>query len=263
MGTTIRANVGAHDAVTAISFFRQRPLGGTTEPAGGRSVRDDLLGIGLYTPSEAQRLLKIPAGKIGRWLKGHGIGNRRYPALWHPQVDLGDGSLYLGFRDLMELRTAHQFIEAGVSAQQVRRAIIEARKYVDDERPLSTTRFRTDGRTIFLEIATEDNDTKLLDIFGKQYAFSRIIERSLKDVEFQGPAPSRWWIGSSRSGVVIDPERAFGQPIDSETGIPTTVLANAAIAEKSVRGAAQAWRVSEATIRRAVRFENSLTGLAA
>ncbi len=43
-------------------------------------MRDDLLGIGLYTPSEAQRLLKIPAGKIGRWLKGHGIGNRRYPA---------------------------------------------------------------------------------------------------------------------------------------------------------------------------------------
>ncbi len=222
---------------------------------------DDLLGVGLYTPPEAQRLLKIPARKIIRWLKGHGTGNRHYPPLWRPQVDLDDGNLYLGFRDLMELRTAYQFMEAGVSAQQVRRAIIEARKYVDDERPLSTSRFRTDGRTIFLEIASEDNDARLLDLFKGQYAFSKIIDRSLKDVDFSESSPMRWWIRSVETGIVIDPGRSFGQPIDHESGVPTAVLASAAKAEASIRAAARVWQVPEATLRRAVKFENSLASV--
>jgi uncharacterized protein (DUF433 family) len=235
----------------------------TALTSGGSIMLDELLGVGLYTPVEAQRLLGIPASKIRRWLKGHGIGNRSYPALWHPQIDLGDDSLYLGFRDLMELRTAHQFIVAGVSAQRIRRAIIEARKHVDDERPLSTTRFRTDGRTIFLEIASEEHDAKLLDLFSRQYAFSRIIDRSLKDVEFDGLSPARWWIGSEESGIVIDPGRAFGQPIDNETGVPTATLAHAAKAEGSTRAAARAWQVPEVTVRRAVKFENGLADMAA
>lgn len=224
---------------------------------------NSLLGIGLYTPADAQRLLGIPAQKIARWLRGHGVGNRKYAPLWSPQIDLGDGTLHLGFRDLMELRTAHRFMEAGVSAQQIRKAIAEARTHVDDERPLSTRRFRTDGRTIFLEIANRENDVQLLDLFKKQYAFSRIIEQSLKDVEFDGVSPSRWWIGNQKGAIVVDPDRSFGQPIDHESGIPTSVLANAAKAEVSLAKAARAWLVSEATIRRAVKFENGLMGAAA
>lgn len=226
-------------------------------------MRTELIGVGLYTPSEAQRLLGIPSGKIARWLKGHGSGNRVYAPLWLPQVDLGDGSLHLGFRDLMELRTAHLFMKAGVSAQQIRRAISEARAIVGKAHPLSTTRFRTDGRTIFLEIASESNDVQLLDLFRKQYTFSRIIEASLKGVEFEGVTPRRWWIGSGRDGIVIDPERAFGQPIDDESGVPTAVLASAASSEGSTRKAANAWLVPEIVVRRAVDFERQLQGLAA
>src|SRR5689334_675393 len=139
---------------------------------------DNLIGIGLYTPAEASRLLRIPAGKLVRWLRGHEVKGHWYERLWQPQVDLGDGKIYLGFRDLMELRAADAFMKAGVSAIMVRRAIEEARKYIDDERPLSTTRFKTDGRSIFLEIADKDNDPKLLDLFKRQYAFKRIVEAS-------------------------------------------------------------------------------------
>jgi uncharacterized protein (DUF433 family) len=218
----------------------------------------DLVGLGLYTASEASRLLNIPPSKIARWLRGHQVGDRRYAPLWHPQVDLGDGSLHLGFRDLMELRTAHQFMEHGVSAQQIRKAITEARTFVDDERPLSTTRFRTDGRTIFLEIADQENDARLYDLFRKQFAFKKVIEQSLKDVDFDDTTPSRWWVRSRKSGVVVDPLRSFGQPIDHESGVPTAVLAAAAGAEGSPEAAAKAWDVPLASVQRAVRFESTL-----
>ncbi|MFT6607148.1 MAG: hypothetical protein ACJA2X_002358 [Halocynthiibacter sp.] len=224
---------------------------------------NNLIGIGLYTPIEAQRLLGVSASKIGRWLSGHERKGVRYAPLWEPQIDLNDGAVYLGFRDLMEVRAANQFLDAGVSPQAVRRAIIVAQEYVDAERPLSTTRFKTDGRSIFLEIAEGEGDKKLLDLFKKQYAFSKIMERSLKDVEFDGITPSRWWIGSQKSGVVLDPQQSFGQPIEHETGIPTVVLAKAVEAEGSVTKAAKAWCVERKHVQRAVDFERSLTRQAA
>ena len=118
----------------------------------------ELVGVGLYTPAEAARLLRIPAGKIARWLRGHEVKGKWYDRLWRPQVDLADGKIYLGFRDLMEMRTAHAFMQVGLSAIMVRRAIDEARNLTDDERPLSTKKFFTDGRSIFLEIVDESGD---------------------------------------------------------------------------------------------------------
>ncbi len=222
-----------------------------------------LLGIGLYTSSEASRLLDIPAGRITRWLRGHIIKGKSYEPLWTPQIDIGDDKVYLGFRDLLEMRTAHAFMHAGVSAIAIRKAILEARKYVADERPLSTTKFKTDGLSIFLEIASETGDPQLLDLFKKQYAFKRIIEASLKDVEFDGIAPIKWWPRTKHNRIVIDPERSFGQPIEEESGVPTAALSAAAKAEGSEEKAARLWLVTPRAVRRAVEFEKSLHAKAA
>lgn len=223
----------------------------------------DLVGIGLYTAIEAQRLLGVSASKIKRWLGGHERKGVQYDALWAPQVNLNDDRVYLGFRDLMEVRAANEFIRAGVSPHAVRRAIQVAQEYVDAERPLSTTRFKTDGRTIFLKIAEGEEDEKLLDLFKRQYAFSKIMEASLKNVEFDGITPTRWWICSPKAGIVVDPQHSFGQPIEYETGIPTAVLAKAVEAEGSVTKAARAWMVDPKHVQRAVRFERSFLGTAA
>lgn len=227
-------------------------------------AKDKLLGIGLYTPAEAQRLLKIPAARITRWLRGHTANGVHYDPLWVSQVDLGDGKTYLGFRDLMELKTAHAFMEEGVSAIMIRRAIEEARKVIDDEHPLSTTAFKTDGRSIFFEIAdaTGENDPKLLDLFKKQFVFKKIIETSLRGVDFEGISPARWWPLSRDQKVVVDPQRSFGQPIEAQSGVPTAALAAAADAEGSIEQAAAIWRVPPSAIRRAIEFEGTLKAAA-
>jgi hypothetical protein len=40
-----------------------------------------LIGIGLYTPQEAERLIHVPARKIARWLAGHAFSGKRYEPL--------------------------------------------------------------------------------------------------------------------------------------------------------------------------------------
>ena len=226
-------------------------------------MAESLVGIGLYTPSEAGRLLDVPAGKIRRWLSGHEANGTYYPALWSPQVDLDDDTLHLGFRDLMELRTAHLFLREGISAQAIRKAIGIAREMIGDDRPLSTRRLKTDGKTIFLEVATTQDEPRLLDLLKRQYAFKRIVDASLRDVEFSGNEPSKWYVGSRGSGVVVDPTRSFGQPIEEQTGIPTAVLAAAARASGNVARTASEWEVPKRAVERALQFETDRTPKAA
>lgn len=229
------------------------------QPSTLSSSSNPLLGVGLYTPAEASRLVDVRASKIIRWLKGYQADGRTYEPLWRPQVDLGDDRIYLGFRDLMEVRVANAFIErAGLSPQRVRYAIEAARELIGDERPLSTARFRTDGRTVFLQFSREDGSAEMVDLFRSQYAFREIIEPSLKNIEFDAQGiPARWWPLGRNAHVVVDPARSFGRPIESESLVPSAILAAAAEAEGSARRAARMWNVPERSVRRAIAFETA------
>jgi uncharacterized protein (DUF433 family) len=228
---------------------------------------DELIGLGLYTPAEAGRLLHIPSMKIVRWLRGHRIGEREYAPLWTSQVDLNDGRIYLGFRDLMETRIADKFIDYGVSPQRVRSAIQLARGFIGEDRPLSTDRFRTDGRDIFLRVVEKNEHgeerERLLNLFRRQYEFKQIIEPLLRTIDFdEKGAPSQWWPMGRRGNVLVDPSRAFGQPIDSVTSVPTAILA-AAGRQEGIENAARAFDVPQTSVRRAIEFEAALERRAA
>jgi uncharacterized protein (DUF433 family) len=215
-----------------------------------------LVGIGLYTPAEAGRLTGISSNKIIRWLRGHTIGDREYERLWAPQIDLGDSSVYLGFLDLVQVRVAAAFIAAGLSPQKVRKAIDYGREVIQRDYPFANARFRTDGQTVILHVLQEGEDDRLIDLFRSgQYVMQRVIEPSLKGLEFENDFAARWWPLGRQRGIVIDPKRQFGQPIDDTSGVPTVVLANAAEAEGSITKAARAFMVPRASVRRAVAFE--------
>lgn len=223
---------------------------------------DDLIGVGLYTPAEAGRLLHVSPAKITRWLRGHQVKGSHYDPLWTSEVDLGDGKVFLGFRDLMEVRVAAAFIQHGVSPQRVRSAIVQAQEILAQQHPLSTNRFRTDGREIFLHvIETDENGAereRLLNLFKRQYEFNGIIEPILKTVDFgKDGNPFAWWPEGRRMRVVVSPEHAFGAPVDSDSYVPTSVLANIA-REHGVRATADAYDVSEVSVRHALDFEASL-----
>ncbi len=228
-----------------------------TAPVNGPS--EQLIGIGLYTPAEAGRLLRIAPSRISRWLRGHEAHGVFYKPLWLPQVDLGEDGIVLGFRDLQEVRVAVAFIQKGLSPQRVRQAIDLAREHIGEDRPLSTTRFRTDGRSVFLQVVKEDGQTTLIDLFKKQFAFREVVERSLTNLEHDADGvPMRWWPLGKTASVVLDPARSFGQPIEAETSVPVDALASAVDAEGSVEAAAKAWDVPPRAVRHALAFRHEM-----
>ena len=223
---------------------------------------DQLVGIGLYTPAEAARLSGVPAGKIVRWLSGHRIGNRHYEPLWLPQVDLDDDKVYLGFRDLMEVRVANALMRHKISAIRVRAAIEMAREIYGIDRPLSTENFKHNGRDIFMQVIERDANGEereaLINTFRRQYEFTAIMEPSLRNIEFDDAGTPRiWWPKGKGAKIVVDPERSFGQPIEVSSSVPTSILA-AAGKSLGPQTAARAYDVSVPAVRRSMVFESEI-----
>jgi uncharacterized protein (DUF433 family) len=223
---------------------------------------NSLIGIGLYTIPEAARLTRISVPRIRRWLAGYhysvaGVEHASAP-LWTPEVPKFGSKLELSFRDLMELRFVSLFLESGLSLHVVRRAMERAREITGEERPFSTQRFRTDGRSIFLEIAEETGEPLLLDLKHDQYLFHRLVAPSFKDIDFEGGVPARWWPASASKGIVLDPKRCFGKPIVADYDVPTAALADAYKVRGSSKIVAADYQVSEKAVREAVAFEERM-----
>lgn len=233
------------------------------------------LGIGYYTVPEAARLLRLPQTKIRRWLGGYTstsrAGERRnIPPLWSPQIPAFENHIELGFRDLIELRFVSAFVDAGLGISTIRHCLNHAREIVNDERPFSTHRFRTDGKTIFFELVecivagNENADIpseerqQLVDLKNRQFVFREMIAQTFKDVDLDDTAVARWRPFRGKSSIVVDPTRAFGQPITADAGVPTATLARAILAEGSAKRVAFLYAVPLAAVRDAVEFENEL-----
>jgi len=220
------------------------------------------LGTGFYTVPEAARLIRLPARTITRWLGGYTFtsGGRpgRMPPLWTPELPAHDHRLELGFRDLIELRFVQAFVRENVDLRVIRRCLEAARAAVQDPRPFSTRWFKTDGRTIFLESLKADGESEVIDLARGQYVIRAVLQQTFRDLDIEGDIVVRWRPFQGRDSIVIDPRRAFGQPIAAVSGVPTVALAEAVTAEGSAERVARLYEVPVAVVRDAVRFEASL-----
>ncbi len=220
------------------------------------------VGIGVYSIPQAARLSGVPSQRIRRWVRGYSYAYKEErhnsPALWRPQLPLIDDSQVLGFLDLMEIRFVDAFLNAGVSWPLLRRAAAKAADVFNTTHPFSQKRFKTDGRSVFIEVVDESGRTAIWDLVRDQLAFQKIIAPYLRGVDFEADAPLRWWPAEGRRKVVIDPARSFGQPILAAHGIPTEVIYNAYLAEEATAAIASWFEIPETAVIAAVEFEERL-----
>lgn len=216
------------------------------------------LGIGVYTPPEAARMIGMRPITLRRWLLGYDHDGKSEPGLWHPQYEPSDEGLFLGFRDLVEARIVNALRKQRIGLQTIRACVERARNIIGDERPFSTQEFKTDGKTIFLEITKDLDEPHLIDLKHSQGVFKRVVEPSLKDLEFGPDGAERWWLVPGKKSIVADPNRSFGHPIESQHGVATAILAQAVEAEGSVAAVARLFEVSQSSVRDAVAYEKSL-----
>ena len=236
----------------------------------GENLPFRLIGRGVYNIAEAARLTGISARTLHRWAQGYRYMYRARACYSPPILGTGLDQRYkepiLEFRDIIEARFLSAFRKWGVSWHVIRRVAARANDVLKQTHPFATRLFRTDGRTILLELMSKDaKDHRLVDLLHDQYEWERLVHAHLVDerVEFaEEKDPLRWWPLGVERRVVVDPARAFGAPVINEQGVQTYLLAKAMGIEDDADFVAHWYDVPLEAVTDAVAFENGLRAAA-
>lgn len=215
------------------------------------------VGLGIYTVADAARLTGVSSPRIARWLCGYEHGpahaRRKSERVWRSDLPAGDGAPALSFRDLMEVRFVAAFRRAGLSWSTLRAAHFAASSEFKSNHPFSTNRFRTDGRSVFLDLKGHTQEQGVIEICTRQAYFDQIMRQEFKDIEIAGDELLRWWpLGLGRR-VVVDPARSFGAPIVTE-GVATQTIALASKAN-TLTEISRWYEIERTSVRDAIEFE--------
>ncbi|MEO7994611.1 MAG: hypothetical protein ABI743_09450 [bacterium] len=232
-------------------------MGSTIKPS-------PFVGVGLYSYSEAARLLGRDYGWINRLLRtleaetGHG-----------PDLASHDSPIKLiTFLELVECFFVDAFMDAGVKRSRMRVAARSLAEKYRSGHPFALHGVSSDCLHIFADLEEAvGRYTRELSTDRAQLVDPRLLpikKRIELVVEYDNAGlASRLWpmaAGRSRGRIVLDPHRHFGQPLDASTGVPTQALFAAWQAEGAVDfGSIAKWyRVPVDAVRAAVEFESIL-----
>ena len=220
-----------------------------------------------YPAAEAGRLVDLHPRRVRRWQAGysyrHGKGVRQQrPVLG---ITANSNATHLSFLQLIELLFIKQFVDHGISLQQIRMALDEAREILGTIHVAHHV-FFTDGTDVFLRLR-DKGDAILHLLSGGQWAIAPIIEELAKQIDFSDPPNQyarRWYPPGYARRVVVDPAVRFGSPSLAGRGISTDNIYDLFVAEQGDRRAVKEWwGISAAEVDAAVRFERALSERAA
>ena len=222
-----------------------------------------LLGRGLYSPTEASRLTRVPIRRINRWTRGYWFVHRGKPQWSDPIV--GGGALrisdapFLDFADLIEVRCLSALRDQRIGWSAIRLASLRAKEVLETSHPFSSDRFKVVGQSILAKIKDEAGDRQLLDLVRDQWVFEQLVfDKLRKGLHYTDSDSPQWWTPLENRTVVVHPARAFGAPVVLPGGIRTRVLSGSFSAEQSYEAVARWYNVTEEAARDAVEFEESI-----
>lgn len=217
-----------------------------------------ILGAGIYSPREAARLIGGTPQEVRRWTRGSGASG----PVWTAHYQFLNDATEVSFLDLIELRVVRALRLADVPMQAVRYAITLAQEKFGIERPLSSVRFKTDGVEILMDAVESDGEfVSLSKRRPGQKVFSRIVDQSVSDLEYEGARVTRWRPKFAEH-VVIDPQRAFGAPMIDEAAISTEVLYREWKRARDFKYVSRLYEIDAGLVRDAVSYEENLNKLA-
>lgn len=176
----------------------------------------------LYTLAEAARFLGVPTSTFGTWARGyirrppgrppvHGErilssvdAARNFPSI--PFIGLAEGMVLAAFR------------RGGVSMQHIRKAVSILDDEIGIDHALASQRVYTDGAVILFDYADSRHDDELAgltEVVSRQRVFAPVVREYLKRIQYGKDGWAEQLIAPTTRDriVVVDPRRAFGQPI--------------------------------------------------
>lgn len=219
-------------------------------------MAETAMGLGIYTFREAARFSRLRPQRVQRWF----VSSSKRPSepILTSDYDPIDGSQAISFLNLMDFFVFGQLREHGVSLKTLRRVYQRLRDDIGKPHPFAHQRLTTDGREVFLRVASREGQEELIEVLNRQRVMPEIIEPFLKQLDYDPSTQlaRRWRIADC---VVLDPAISLGKPIVEAVGIKTDVLSSAYFANgKNAEKVAWWYNVTLADVQAAVTFEKDL-----
>lgn len=174
----------------------------------------------LYTVAEAAAYLRVPRTTFETW--AHGYTRRRQgrrltkagPIV--TSVRAGRREPEIPFIGLAEGMVLAAFRTAGVSMQRIRPAVDVLKAELGLDHALASKRLYTDGAEILYDYAIKEDESQLVGLTivrTRQRVFAPVIQDYLKRITYAQDGWARRLRLPVSNHVIVDPERAFGQPI--------------------------------------------------
>ena len=203
-----------------------------------------------YRVVDVARFAEISPRTLTYWYFPKGKDTRRILS----ERDRGGQISYL---QMVEAAFVATMRRSGVSLDVIRDARDYLKKYWHSDFPFATYRFKTDGKNLLMDFDQLDamsGEGKLL-IPNKhgQLAWSKIVEFTFDQFEYEDDLAIRWHVKGPGAPVVIDPSIAFGAP--NIHGIPTNTLAERFQGGDSVAELANDFQLNLSDVGAALKFE--------
>ena len=223
----------------------------------------DPLNHGIYSFSEAARLVGVSRSKLAAWFRGWPSGR---PSVFEPDFQVaGQRENRISFLDLVDASVAAKLREH-VSLTTVRRLDEALSRLWNTPHPLSCRGFYVDerGRRTFVEVAeAEGEEPDFIEVLKRQHAMAPILKPVLSRIGFN-PLTDVAETVSLTGDVLLDPRRRYGKPITRESGFPTEILYEASRVDGQDTASVADWYgVEVAEVEAAVDFETRFAGIAA
>jgi len=178
----------------------------------GEESKDTRFTDGLLMMNDAARFLGIPRQTFHRWARGYERGE----PLLHVVQPARGSQARVTFIALAEAWVLYALREAGVVTRRIRPALTRLHSEFGREYVLVAQELATDGIDVLWDFArTEPSGEGLIAGHTGQHVMREIVTDYLKYVSWgDGGLPRMLNLRHCEpSKVVVDPARAFGQPI--------------------------------------------------
>jgi uncharacterized protein (DUF433 family) len=233
------------------------------------AITDDLLTVGLYTVTDASRIVsqalkkRVPAINLRRWSEGRRTLQRDYASIIGARFRVAGTDAYT-FTQLVELLTIALLREKNFPLRKIRYAYERGQELFGPE-PFASREYSIKGKRIFEKQV--NYVAGMEDLTSGQLAFETIVKPLLHDIVIYEGDRSRELtpLGKHRS-VVLNPSLSYGSPVNRDTGIPTSILYGMFISEGGTEASksrvALWYRVSTEGVQDAVEYETALLAAA-
>lgn len=220
------------------------------------SEPEDMVGIGLYTPTEAARLARVRTQTFNRWFFGDGHGS----SVLDPRLGNDPDERVVTFWDLIQA-VAVRALRANaqgsrLSLQHIRTVIELAERDYSIRFPLARkhTLYVYSNRLI-LRLGDEYIGIEP-GVDKDQLYHHKIIEPFLEELEFDHDKMADQWtpLRSQNYHISLDANRRFGMPIVEPNGLLVESLSDAVDSEGSIEAAADAFEVEAEAVNLAVKY---------